>query len=454
VIRALAPLTALAALAALAPPALAGGMILPVKGVRDVERAGALVAGAEDADSLWLNPAGLAHLAKTRSLLVGVTYVNQQVDYARIDSGGNQMEPISNQYPGIGIPTLAAAFGLGDKLVLAAGITAPYSALHRYEIEGTQRYSSISLAQSASVLLAFGVAYQVTPQLRVGATLQNAVTDLRSRVVLSGCPGQTVCAPEDPEFDADTKVEQLDLISPTGSLGVQYEVKGQLPKITLGAMVQAPSKVSGEGKITTKLPSSGFYEGAVVVGDRASIEMTMPAMVRLGVEVRPLPQLRVEAALDVELWSMHDELTITPKDVRIENVAGVGTYEVGPATIPRNYRNSYAPAIGGEYELAPNARIGAGYSYETAAAPKGYVSVLTVDSAKHLVGLGGSYHRGGWVLGASLGFVKLTDVDVSLDEAKVPQLTPVRGQPSDVMVNAGSYRSSYLLGGLRFSTRF
>jgi hypothetical protein len=43
---------------------------------------------------------------------------------------------------------------------------------------------------------------------------------------------------------------------------------------------------------------------------------------------------------------------------------------------------------------------------------------------------------------------------VSLDEAKVPQLTPVRGQPSDVMVNAGQYRSSYLLGGLRFSTRF
>ena len=100
----------LLALTALASSAHAGGMILPVKGVRDVERAGALVAGAEDADSLWLNPAGLAHLASTRSLLVGVTYVNQQVDYARIDSGGNQMEPISNQYPGIGIPTLAAAF--------------------------------------------------------------------------------------------------------------------------------------------------------------------------------------------------------------------------------------------------------------------------------------------------------------------------------------------------------
>lgn len=441
-------------LAALASDALAGGMVLPVKGVRDVERAGALVAGAEDADSLWLNPAGLAHLAGTRSLLVGATYVNQQVDYARIDSGGNRMASISNQYPGISVPTMAASFGLGDRLVLGAGMSAPYSALHRYDIDGAQRYSSISLAESASVLLAVGVAYRVTPRLRVGATLQNGVTDLRSRVVLSGCPGQTVCAPEDPEFDADTKVDAIDAFSPTGSLGVQYELGDFLPGVTVGAMVQAPAKVSGGGKLTTKLPTSGFYEGAVVVGDRARVEMTLPAMMRLGVEVRPDRALRVEAALAVELWSMHDDITITPEGVRIENVAGVGTYEVGPTVIPRNYRDSYALSLGGEYELGPSARVGAGYAYETAAAPEGYVSVLTVDSSKHLVGLGGSYHRGRWVAGASLGFVKLTDVDVSLDEARIPQLTPVRGQPSDVMVNAGSYRSSYLLGGLRFSTRF
>ena len=38
--------------------------------------------------------------------------------------------------------------------------------------------------------------------------------------------------------------------------------------------------------------------------------------------------------------------------------------------------------------------LGAGYSYETAAARTGYVSVLTVDSAKHLLGIGGGYEAG------------------------------------------------------------
>ena len=59
----LAALTAIGlASGAWSSEARAGGMLLPVRGVRTVERAGALIAGADDADALWLDPAGLAHL--------------------------------------------------------------------------------------------------------------------------------------------------------------------------------------------------------------------------------------------------------------------------------------------------------------------------------------------------------------------------------------------------------
>jgi long-chain fatty acid transport protein len=444
-------LVTLAALAALVSRAAAGGMVLSVKGVRDVERAGALVAGAEDADSLWLNPAGLAHLVGTRTIFVGMTYVNQDVDYTRIDSGNHEMGTISNQYPGIGVPTIAFAMGLDDKLVVGGGITAPYTGLHRYDVAGTQRYASISLAESLSVQLTAGAAYRLTPKLRVGATIQNVISKLDSRVVLSGCPGQTVCAPEDPEFDADTRVVQTDLFSPTASFGVQYDVHRT---VTVGASFLLPGRVSSTGKLTTKLPSSGFYEGASVSGDKAKLEFDVPAVARAGIEVHPNDRLRIETALEVELWSTHDAITITPENVRIENVAGVGTYEVGPTVIPRNYKNSYAVSLGGEYAITRALSIGAGYAYETAAAPKGYVSVLTVDANKHLVGLGGSYQLGTWALGASAGFVKLADVDLTMDDAKVPQLTPVRGQPSDVYVNAGHYHSSYVLAGVRVAKQF
>jgi long-chain fatty acid transport protein len=150
---------------------------------------------------------------------------------------------------------------------------------------------------------------------------------------------------------------------------------------------------------------------------------------------------------------MHDEILLKPDGVQIERQAGLGTYVLSALTIPRKYKTSFAPAIGIEWH-GPQMMLGAGYSYETAAAPAGYVSVLTVDSAKHLLGIGGGYEADGWQIGASAGLVSLADVDLLLADARVPQLTPIRDQPSNAMINAGSYRSRYILAGLRFAHRF
>src|SRR5688500_7372518 len=293
--------SSLVALLATTAPVFAGGMVLPFRGVRDAERGGALVAGAGDADSIWLNPAGIANLTQM-TLTVAAMYVDQQVDYARVDSGGNTMPSVSNDHPGQPIPTLAFVAPIGDgRLVIGGGTWTPYAGLHRYAIDGTQRYGSISIAQTKILHLTFAAAYRVNDKLRVGATIQNMVTALDSRVILSGCPGQTICAPEDPEFDSDVRVKQTDLFAPTGSIGVQYDAH---PQVTVGAMFQLPAYISGaEGKLQAKLPASGFYEGATLVGDTASVEMDLPASIHAGVEYRPLPELRVEAALHVELWS-------------------------------------------------------------------------------------------------------------------------------------------------------
>jgi long-chain fatty acid transport protein len=440
------------AVGAWASDARAGGMLLPVRGVRTVERAGALIAGADDADALWLNPAGLVHLAGDGKiqLLFDAAFVSQAVDYARIDSGGNQQASVSNQQPGMPIPTIAAALGIGDRLVIAGGIAAPYAGLHRYDDDGAQRYTSVSLDGSAFVYLTAGAAYKLSDQLRVGATVMDVVSKLSSRVVLSGCPGQTVCAPEDPDFDVLGQVSQTDVIAPSGSVGVQYDAARIA---TLGLAFQAPSRVSATGKFMSRLPSSAFFNGARVVGDEADLSFTLPPVIRAGIELHPIPELRIEAALNTELWSVHDEIDITPHDIRIENAAGVGTYAVGNIAIPRKFKTSFAPAIGAEWH-GSEFMLGAGFSYETAAASPGYVSVLTVDSAKYLVGIGGGYEAGGWQIGASAGVALLADVQVSLADGKVTQLTPIRDQPSTVVANAGSYKSHYLIAGLRFARRF
>ena len=263
--------------------ASAGGMYLPTRGVRPTGRAGAFVAGADDASALWFNPAGLAHLRRW-GFVADAGFVHQSVDYARINSGGVAEPSVSNQAPGLPVPSLGYAHRVNRKVVIAGGVWAPYAGLAKFDADGPQRYSSVDMSRSIIATLGFGVAVAVTDRLRVGATVQDHVVGLSSDIVLSGCPGQTVCAPEDPEFDSWNRIEQQTYFQPSGSVGVQLDATD---RVTLGAAFQLPVSVAGQGTLSSRLPSSGFFNGAAVEGDRADISLTLPAAIRAGVEVRP-----------------------------------------------------------------------------------------------------------------------------------------------------------------------
>jgi hypothetical protein len=80
------------------------------------------------------------------------------------------------------------------------------------------------------------------------------------------------------------------------------------------------------------------------------------------------------------------------------------------------------------------------------------VSVLTVDAPKLTVGFGGAYAADGWQIGAAIGYVHLSDVDVTAGTA--PVLQPINTSPTFIPANNGAYRSFYLLGGLRAARSF
>ena len=459
-----ASVLAVAMVASAVSPVAAGGMVLHTRGVRPSARGGAFVAGADDLGALWFNPAGLAHLAdddvdhgKQQYFLFDAAMVTQSVSYTRIDSGMNTLPTITSSAKPLVVPSIAYGRKLSNRLVVGGGLWAPYAGLTKFPTDGPQRYSSIDLSETLLFVLAVGAAYKLTDKVRVGATLQNMTFLLSSSVIFAGCPGQTVCAPEDPEFDAQTKVTQSSYFVPSASVGAQIDLH---PRATIGVSFQAPYKVSGSGKVETVLPSSGFYNGAHVEGDRADVSFTLPASVRAGLEVRP-GHWRMEAAIDYELWSEHKDLTITPVNVSIVNAPGVGTYQLGPITIPRHYQNSLAASVGVEGQILADVplRVLAGYTYETAAAPDSYLSVLTVDGKKNVFALGVTYAFGKWRVDAMASYFKMTDRTVDPSVGVAPQLTPLRdnAMPSDqlpVYVNWGSYKSSWLAAGLGLSARW
>ncbi len=413
------------------------------------------MAGADDLGALWFNPGGLAHDAGGKdkgSFLFDIAYVRQSADYTRIDSGGNPQEKVVSDAPGMPIPTVALAFDVGDRMVIGGGVFAPYAGLGRYPEDGPQRYSLIDLSETLLFITEVAVGYRVSDTLRVGAGVQNMVFRMSSTIVFSACPGETVCAPEDPDFDALSKVTQLSLFNPSAVVGAQMDFT---PKVRGGASFQLPFYISGSGKFETRMPSSGFYDGAEVVGDRADVSFTLPPALRVGVEVDPAERWHAELAATAEFWSVHDKFSIEPRDVRIEGAPGVGTYELGPLDIDRNYKNSFSVNLGveGQPVAGTPLEVMAGYAYETAAAPKEYLTVLTVDGSKHLLAAGLGYRYGKLDITATAGVALMGARTVAAGEGRSSILTPIRDNPNDpdpirVYVNDGDYSSSWLFAGM------
>jgi long-chain fatty acid transport protein len=419
--------------------AWAGGMFLPGRGVRPLGRGGAFTAGADDVGAIAYNPAGLAELRST-SLLLDVGLVMMDVGYARVDSGGVRRPEVQNQGPPTPIPTLGIAVPVGDKLVLSGGMFAPTTNLPKYPIDGPQRYSIVDLDGTLIAALEAAAAVRIGEHVRIGAGLQLWVLNFSSQVMLSSCPGETICAPEDHDYDALSQVVVADVL-PSGNVGVQ----GVWSKVRVGAAVQLPVSVDSGGKVRARLPRAAYFDGAFVKGEDATVKFTLPAALRFGVEVRPMPRLRFEAELDVELWSQHETIEIDTTRISIENVRGVGSYQLSPVRIERHFENVLGIHLGGELEVHERVTLRAGYAYEPSAVPSKYLQLLSPDGDKHLIAIGGSARLG--KLRLDLTFAHVLQGDREVTDSVALQQNPIR-PAGQVVIGNGSYHVAANILGL------
>ncbi|MBC7172044.1 MAG: outer membrane protein transport protein, partial [Polyangiaceae bacterium] len=176
---------ALAALVFAPSVAHAGGFWLTDRGTRPMSRGFAFVAGADDPQALWYNPAGLAWSGQ--QLMLDSTYMFFDGTYARVDSGGNQLPEVNVGQVPLPIPGGAYSHPLSEKLTLGVGLFAPNALLVDYDdyfdvssgapcdpsagdpyCVQPQRYSADSLGGSLLSNIAVALAWRPIKQLSIG----------------------------------------------------------------------------------------------------------------------------------------------------------------------------------------------------------------------------------------------------------------------------------------------
>ncbi|HZS41071.1 MAG TPA: outer membrane protein transport protein [Polyangia bacterium] len=413
----------------------AGGMFLPGRGARPLGRAGSFVAGADDGGALYYNPAGLAEIPGITLLVDGGLILNR-VHYDRIDSGNNKLPGVDGDMNILPLPTVALTWKPESAkwLTVAGGIWVPYLGLDSYPENGPQRYQLVSLQGSLVLVMELAAAFKINEHFFVGAGFENMIINFRNRAVLSACT-ELNCAPEDPGFDSLTEVNVASYFTPSGVLGASIVY----PKLRGAVSLQLPFWVGAEGTIRSRLPTDPFFANAQIVGQSGGVQFTLPLILRLGVEGRPIPDLRIEVGFDYEAWSMQDRITIQPHGIYIDNVPGLGRYYLGTQHIERQLDDSFGVHIGFEYtapfwEKRTTARLG--YGFETSATPDKTMSVLAPDGMHNMIALGGSLRV--WKLRLDFGYAHVFTADRNVSGSKFLQVNPI--QPSlAVPVGNGHY---------------
>ncbi len=473
-------LSGAAVLAALAgtQDAHAGGLFTSDRGVRPLARGGAFVAGADDAGAIWYNPAGLADAGTT--LMADFSWLNFSSEFTRrtqVTAGSGAVNvfespKVSGTTPFLPIPTIAGTYNFGDKkqFTAAFGILAPYTAIASYPLTldngqpSPSRYSLVSLDGSALVVAGGYFAWKPVEQFRIGGGLQAMVGKFASRVVFSASPAdRLISAPEDPQYDTLSQLDVGPIIAPSGNLGV---VAVPHPSFRIGLSGQLPFWVNAPATIDVRLPTAAPFDKAYQDGKDANVKFRLPPVLRAGVEYRtettPDSKIRIEAAYVREFWSLHDSIDIRSENIRLYDISGFPSpFGVAPISLPRNFQDSNSFRIGTEYSLRNLIKdywidLRAGFSYETSAIPKEWVSPLTYDSNKVVGSLGGGLHIGDhWRMDAMGALVLLEGLDVSPAEAKVPRVNPVKGNPTATeSINGGTYAARALVLGVGAQYKF
>ncbi len=459
-------------------PCLAAGLYFSDRGVRPLGRGSAFVAGADDINATWYNPAGLADAGT--SVLVDFAWLNFTSEFTRrtlVRDSVNGAERIytsptvKGSTPFLPLPTLGASYEiLRNQLTAAFSIHAPYTAVASYpttvrdpstgkDEPSSSRYLLISMDGSALVVPGLYLAYKPVEEFRIGAGVSAVMGSFVSTLDFSAVPpDRLLSTPEDPKFDARTKLKAGPIFAPSASAGMVYT---PVKEIRLGVSGQLPTTIDSKATNDVTLPQTpDFFANASQDGNRARVRFKLPAILRAGIETRPMEDLRVELSYVVEFWSAHDTISIMPEDLKIRNVTGLpDPLYVAPISIARKFRDTHSVRLGGEYAVVGGPApivVRAGVNYEKSAIPGAYLSPLTIDLDKLIGSVGASMHIArNWRFDLTVAHVFTWSKKVAPEEARVNRVNPLIGNPVQTeAVNGGEYQARANVFGIGLNYRF
>lgn len=387
------------------------GYQVNLQGQKQQAMASAGAAFVQDAAILFYNPGGASFLQKSE-LIIGATPTFGRGKFldANTNATAETTSPTSFPFAVYGV------FGLKkvEKLKFGLAVYTPFGSTIEWEAGWTGRFALTRL-ELRSIFVQPTVSYKLTDKIGFGAGFiySTGKVNLQKDIPVLGADGnyghaELNGAASGFGFNAGLYFKPTEKLS----LGLSYRSQVTMKVDNGEATFTVPSALAGN------FPSGKF-----------SSQLPLPQVLTLGSAYKINEKL--DLALDVNFvgWKAYDTLAF---DYEKNTASLVDTKSA------RNYRNTFALRLGGQYKITEHLITRLGVSYGITPVKDGYVTPETPDANRisYTVGLG--YQLGEhFMIDASFLFTALDRTDTNLE-------TNLSGQ----------FRTNVCAPGISFSYKF
>lgn len=429
-----------AALAALSAPASAAFFQIAeqsASGLGNAFAGGSAI--AEDASTVWYNPAGMTRFERPQ-FIIGGTYIRptftadvksaSTVIGAPIGGGGGDAGSAAF------VPNLYATYPVSTRFSLGAAVNAPFGLVTSYPESWAGRYYALrSDVKTININLAAAFKVNETLSLGLGVNHQRLDAELTQAVdfatlcgagTLLGIPGSAACGagggftqPNNPN-DGGAKVTARG-----DAWGYNAGILAQFGAARVGLAYRSKMKYSLDGNFDITAPAN--VPGALLnnanfrlVDSGASVDLTLPSTVSLSAVLETKGPWTLMADVTRTNWSVLPEL-------RIKFDSGQGDQ-----VVTLNLKNVYRYSVGVSYRASDAWLLRAGVALDRSPVPDAADRTPRLpDSDRRWISVGAGLHASQSVyLDFAYTYVRLSDSSVQKTDGGAGSENAFRGNLS------------------------
>lgn len=352
----------------IAPSLMAGSFQLNLQGIRQFAMGGGGTAKPWDASTIFYNPAGMSRLGSFQIYASGY-YVSPNVSYSQSPATGYRIDTERRVSTPFAV-YLGGPVTRDKKLGLGVGIFTPFGSNINWGNDWRGRYIVQNITLQ-SVQIQPTISYQFNEQFSIGAGFNYGFGSMEINRAL-------------PVNFSDGSEGNLNMEGNAQgwgfNIGAHYKPSDAV-ELGLSYRYGMDMKVDN-GKASFSYPQS--ISAAFPTGGNTgfSTVLPLPHIVSLGIAYNVNERLTLQGDLIFANWARYKSLDFTFDETTamVQNTSDL-----------RNYKNTLAVRLGGNYKITDALELMAGFAYDPTPTSNNYMSPDAVDGNRIIVSGGLAY---------------------------------------------------------------